>query len=189
MTRDYTLELEADDDNKAPLLSIFGGKITTYRKLSEAAMHKLAPYFPGMGSAWTAHAPMIGADFGSEGFAVWSNAIKQALNWLPEALLSRWIDAYGTRLLTLLEHKSSLQDLGTHFGQQLYQAEVDFLINTEWARSADDILWRRTKLGLYLDASQYQALQAYVAESIQHLGPVDLNRTHSTITTAQRETA
>ena len=168
ITRDYTLELETDDNEKAPLLSIFGGKITTYRKLAEAAVATLAPFYPNMGKAWTREAPLPGGDIDIE-FGQWMASIRKSYPWLSERHLERVCNAYGTRVHQALGGAQSAQDLGEHFGAYLYANEVDYLIREEWARSADDIIWRRSKLGLYLTAAQVDRLDNYIKQRVPAL--------------------
>lgn len=163
MTRDYTLELQADTQNKAPLLSIFGGKITTYRRLAEAACQALKPYFPAMGTGWTREQRLPGGDIGSASFAEWQQQIAHQYSWLPAETLNRLGHAYGSRIHLMLAQCSSLHDLGIHFGHGLYQREVEYLLHQEWARSAEDIIWRRSKLGLHLTAEETALLQDFVS--------------------------
>lgn len=166
ITRDYTLETQADEQRTAPVLHVFGGKLTTYRKLAEAALLALKPYFPDMPDSWTQRSTLPGGDIGCDDFAAWRESLKSMYPWLPDELLARLGDAYGSRVHTLLSHCASMSDLGTHFGAGLHQREVEFLIAYEWARSADDILWRRSKLGLRLSAEQQQALDLFVGEKL-----------------------
>lgn len=161
MTRDYTLELE-DNDNEMPLLSIYGGKITTYRKLAEAAMVKLAPYFPKLGPSWTATNPLPGATAATQSLQDVSDIIQEVHPWLPENLIKRYSRSYGLLCLQFLASSQSTQELGDHFGADLYQREVDYLVESEWAKSAEDILWRRTKLGLVMSDKETQALAEYL---------------------------
>lgn len=165
ITRDYTLELEADENDKAPLLSIFGGKITTYRKLSESALSQLSNYFPAMGKPWTAHHPIVGGDIGEQSYQDWVSSIQDTYPWLDGALLTRLTNAYGTRIHFLLDGKTSMADLGTHFGSDLYQAEVEYLLRHEWARSSEDILWRRSKLGLHTSPEDTRSLDTFILEN------------------------
>lgn len=159
ITRDYTLELDSGD-NKAPLLSIFGGKITTYRKLAEAAANKICEFFPEAGSTWTASSPLPGADFDStEDLA---REIRDKYPWLDEQLIARYVRSYGTLTFKLLGSSTSIKDLGEHFGANLYEQEVNYLIKEEWAKSVEDILWRRTKLGLRLTKTQQKRLAAFI---------------------------
>lgn len=157
MTRDYTLDLDARD---APLLSVFGGKITTYRKLAEAALEQLSPYFQNIGEAWTAGVALPGGDIDSrEAFAM---RLVRDYPFLGEARARRFASSYGSLCLRFLQGKTDEAQLGEAFGAGLTQAEVDYLVRDEWARSTDDILWRRTKLGLRLDAAQQERLTTYL---------------------------
>ncbi|MGJ7095801.1 glycerol-3-phosphate dehydrogenase [Vibrio hannami] len=161
VTRDYTIELE-DEYDDAPLLSIFGGKLTTYRKLGQAAVDKLAPFFPNMSEQWTKEATLPGGDFTSR------ENLKKALGnqypWVEDETIWRWVKAYGTLSSEFLDESNSLDDLGQDFGHGLYQAEVDYLIEREWAISAEDILWRRSKLGLEFTQEQAATLTHYLNE-------------------------
>ena len=158
VSRDYLLELAAEP---APVLTVYGGKITTYRSLAESAMEKLASQFPHMGKAWTAEATLPGGEFTSQ--AALLAEFKQAWPWLPEALLQRWVGSYGVITRQLLEGCSTLSDLGRDFGHGLYAREVDYLCEEEWAEYVDDILWRRTKLGLRFSTVESQVLVNYLA--------------------------
>jgi len=139
---------------------VFGGKITTYRKLAEAAVNKIVPYFENTGPAWTENAPLPGGDFTH--LAVLTNAITKQYPWLPLKLRTRMIRNYGTRITDVLGAASSLQSLGQMFGADLYEQEVNFLIEREWANKVEDIIWRRTKLGLYLSAQQVNDIKEYL---------------------------
>ncbi|MGF1776379.1 glycerol-3-phosphate dehydrogenase [Vibrio nomapromontoriensis] len=160
VTRDYTIELD-DPLNDAPLLSIFGGKLTTYRKLGQAAVDKLAPFFPKMGPEWTRTAALPGGNFSNRESLV--AEVMSEHRWMDESLVKRWVHAYGTMIYTLLEGKQAIDDLGQEFGAGLYQVEVDYLLDAEWAVTAEDILWRRGKLGLAIDSIQFNALTDYIA--------------------------
>lgn len=181
ITRDYTLELEADENKKAPMLSIFGGKITTYRKLSEAAMAELQPFFPTMGKSWTANTPITGGDIGGASYQEWVESIRNRYPWLDESHLIRLTNAYGTRIHHVLEDTTSIKDLGRCYGADLFQREVDYLVQMEWARSAEDILWRRTKLGLHFSPQQIKALDASINS------PKGSQPTHQEIPTMERQ--
>jgi glycerol-3-phosphate dehydrogenase len=157
------------DSAGAPLLNVFGGKITTHRKLAEEAVDLLAPALGSDAQAWSGaedvHLP--GGEFADArqhdaGFDQFLHATVQHYPWLPGGLALRYARAYGTRLHALLDSRSSLDSLGEKFGADLYQAEVDFLVREEWAHSAEDILWRRSKLGLRFNAAQRRHLQAYL---------------------------
>ena len=164
VTRDYKLEWDAPAD-AAPLLSVFGGKITTYRKLAQAAVNRLASAFPQIGNCVTAERPLPGGDFTDQ--ATLLSELSLSHNYLPTAVLKRYTRSYGTLSHQLLAGCHSLADLGEDFGHGLYQAEVSYLLNHEWAHTAADILWRRTKLGLRLDQAQQQRLTEFIASRQQ----------------------
>jgi glycerol-3-phosphate dehydrogenase len=147
VTRDYVFELDQGWNGKAPaLLSIFGGKITTYRKLAEHALEKLG--VPG--ASWTAAAPLPGGDIANLDFEAFVGAQTAAYPWLAPGTVRRMARAYGTRIGRVLCDARGIADLGLSFGGGLSAAEVIYLIHHEYARSADDVLWRRSKLGLHL---------------------------------------
>ncbi|WP_160287587.1 glycerol-3-phosphate dehydrogenase [Pseudomonas knackmussii] len=166
VTRDYTLSLQGAP-GEAPLLSVFGGKLTTYRKLAEAALAELAPSFPRMGPAWTAHAPLPGGEQMGTPERL-ANEIERDHPWLPAGLALRWARSYGMRSWRLLDGVECESDLGEHLGNGLYAREVDYLCHEEWAEEADDILWRRSKLGLFLDAGEQQRLGEYLKREHPH---------------------
>ena len=149
-TRDYVFHLD-EENGAAPLLSIFGGKITTYRRLAEAALDKLAPHLSSpqrQARGWTETAPLPGGDFAFSAVREAVEALRRDYPFLPHALAQRLFRAYGTRARQLLGDAASEEDLGLDFGSGLRQREVEYLIRQEWAKSAEDILWRRSKLGL-----------------------------------------
>jgi glycerol-3-phosphate dehydrogenase len=160
-TRDYVLSL---DTAGAPLLNVFGGKITTYRRLAQAALAKLAPFFPNAGPEWTARAPLPGGDFPHFDVARLVGDLMRAYPFLGDYWAARLIRAYGTEAATVLGPARSLADLGRDFGATLTEAEVRWLMAHEFAHSADDIVWRRTKLGLRLSPDQITALGAFMRE-------------------------
>ncbi|MEI7064716.1 glycerol-3-phosphate dehydrogenase [Dickeya chrysanthemi] len=153
ITRDYTLSV-ADENGKAPLLSVFGGKLTTYRKLAEHALEKLVKYYPQAGQAWTRNAILPGGDISGsrEDYAA---TLRRRYN-LPEALARRYSRTYGSQSEKILGNAQSLNDLGEHFGHTLYEAELRYLVEHEWVVSLEDAIWRRTKLGMWLDDAQRQ---------------------------------
>ncbi|MCI4003798.1 glycerol-3-phosphate dehydrogenase [Dickeya dianthicola] len=153
ITRDYTLSV-ADESGKAPLLSVFGGKLTTYRKLAEHAMDKLVKYYPQAGQAWTRNAILPGGDISGsrEDYAA---ALRRRYN-LPEALVRRYSRTYGSQSEKILGNAQAPNDLGEHFGHTLYEAELRYLVEHEWVVSLEDAIWRRTKLGMWLDDAQRQ---------------------------------
>ncbi|MCK6262500.1 glycerol-3-phosphate dehydrogenase [Vibrio sp. ZSDE26] len=165
ITRDYTLELDAKG-GQAPLLSIFGGKLTTYRKLGEAALDKLKPYLNGMGEKWTATHALPGGNFSCSREQL-AKTIHAQYPWLAEALILRYVTQFGTYTWQLLEGKHDQQSLGAKFsegGHGVYQCEIEYLIEQELACTSEDILWRRTKLGLYLDEEEKHAIEHFVEE-------------------------
>jgi len=163
-TRGYRLEL-SDAGEGAPLLSVYGGKITTYRHLAEEAVDKLAARLPALsGKAWTTRKPLPGGDFPVEGLEALKAGLAADYSFLGEADLDRIARAYGTRARVWLGDAQGWQALGRLFGAGLTQAEVDYLRRHEWAVSAEDVLWRRTKLGLRLSAGEQTALADYLSD-------------------------
>jgi glycerol-3-phosphate dehydrogenase len=167
-TRDFRLE---SDRAGAPLLSVFGGKITTSRKLAEQAVDWIGHTLGHPAHGWTAQACLPGGDLygplpGKRGvleFDAWRARQAQRYPWLPAALLARYARAYGTRIHTLLARRSSLAELGPEVLPGLYEAEIDYLMTVEWARSGADILWRRTKLGLHVAPGGAALLDEWIA--------------------------
>jgi glycerol-3-phosphate dehydrogenase len=164
LTRDYSFEVD-HAEGRAPVLTVFGGKLTTHRRLAEDAMQKLCAIMP-----WPAGCPsrsdiLPGGDFGPAGLEGYRKALRTRLPWLPEMQLNRYVELYGTRADGLLKGTASLADLGSLIGADLYQREVDFLTETEWAATVDDIIWRRSKLGLRLSAVEIGRLASYLRET------------------------
>ncbi len=166
ITRDYTLSLNQEDE-QAPLLSVFGGKLTTYRKLGEAAMKQLNPFLPNMGKSWTASSPLPGGEAYS--FDSVSQKIKQQCPWLSDATVKRYCQQYGSRALIMLGGVVTEDDCGTHFGDQVYAIELDYLKQHEFAQTAEDILWRRTKLGLLCSQQTLANISAYLENESQRV--------------------
>ena len=160
-TRDYVLTCE-DEDGAAALVNVFGGKITTYRRLAEHVMDRLHPYFPGLGTSWSGNEPLPGGDFAIEDRQALIVRLQRTFEFLTAEWAARLVTAYGTDAFTILEGATSRDDLGRHFGGTLHAREVDWLVTREWAVSADDILWRRSKLGLVLTAEEASALDIYL---------------------------
>lgn len=148
VTRDYTLDIEHHQD--APILNVYGGKITTYRRLSEEAGNKVVETLGRGTGPWTAEATLPGGEGVTVDFDLFIKALKREYNWLPEPLIHRYSRAYGARAREFLRGLKRISDLGEHLGEGIYEAEIAYLINTEWAMTIDDILWRRSKLGLHL---------------------------------------
>jgi glycerol-3-phosphate dehydrogenase len=161
VSRDYSFDLQTSAGSP-PLLSIYGGKITTYRNLAEHALDELVPHLPAMGAAWSATKPLPGGDFPAGGARDYAASLLARHPWLGEARARRFARCYGTRSTTLIGEASCVEDLGQEFGAGLTAREVDFLRRSEWAQTAEDILWRRTKLGLRLDATQIAALKNFL---------------------------
>jgi D-erythritol 1-phosphate dehydrogenase len=168
VTRDYVFDIDAPH-SAAPMLSVFGGKITTYRKLAEHALEKLAPYFPRMSGRWTKDAALPGGDLPDADFARFLGQLRSRRAWLPEDVSLSYARRYGTRAGKLLDGVRSLGDLGRHFGATLYEREARFLIADEWAEEADDILERRTKHGLHLTDAERTAFAAWVQARVHEL--------------------
>jgi glycerol-3-phosphate dehydrogenase len=160
-TRDYVLEV-VDRDGAAPLLNVFGGKITTYRRLAEGALAKLAPYFPDMAGIWSAGVPLPGGDFAVDGVEPLITALRQKYPFLDDRFARRLVRAYGTEANSVLGEASRLDDLGRCFGWNLTEREVRWLMTHEWARTAADVLWRRSKIGLRLDTDETAALDQWM---------------------------
>jgi glycerol-3-phosphate dehydrogenase len=163
VTRDYVFDLDTTG-GQAPVLSIFGGKITTFRKLAEHALEELKPFFPTMKPAWTQTAKLPGGDMPDADFERFFAGFRGRHPFLEEAQARRIARAYGTRAEEFLAGAKSLADLGADFGAGLTAAEVDYLVRKEWARSAEDILWRRSKLGLHVPAGTAERIDAYLSE-------------------------
>ncbi len=163
-TRDYVLKLE-NGAGKSPLLSVFGGKITTFRKLAEAVLDKLSPVFPGMGSAWTSGSPLPGGNFGLGEIEDRIAALQRKYSFYAPRNIRRLFRAYGTDAETVLDGARFAQDLGESFGM-LSEREVNYLIDNEWARTAEDVLWRRSKLGLHLSTEEQVKLQTYFMKKL-----------------------
>lgn len=164
ITRDYTLALSRVNE-MAPLLSVFGGKLTTYRKLAETAMQQLKVFFPEMRGNWTATAALPGGEQ-MQSISQLIQEIRTHMIDVPEMLAKRWASAYGSRIWNILGEATSVEQLGQHFGHGLYAQEVDYLCRVEWVTISRDVLWRRSKLGLSFTQKETEALDAYLAGKI-----------------------
>lgn len=161
-SREY--KLTCHSHHGAVLLNVFGGKLTTYRLLAEKAVNLLAPAFPHCGPAWTALSPLPGGHLLGHSFEEYCRLVTSHYPWLAPTTLARFVRQYGSRLHTLLQHCHSISDLGQHFGHDLYEGEVRYLMQHEWAQTSEDILWRRTRLGLYLSAQEQMELQKWLLD-------------------------
>ncbi len=159
-TRDYTLKVERDGG--APVLNVFGGKITTYRRLAEAAMDKIAAELPGTRGPWTAGAPLPGGDFPVDGVEALVAELRRTYGFLTDFWARRLVRAYGTEAAQVLGAAAQVSDLGQDFGATLTAAEVAWLMDREYARTAADVVWRRHKLGLRMDDAQVAALDDWM---------------------------
>ncbi|RWA86159.1 glycerol-3-phosphate dehydrogenase [Mesorhizobium sp.] len=160
-TRDYVLKAEGGE-GAAPLLNSFGGKITTFRRLAESMLEKIEGFLGKRGKPWTANAPLPGGDFPATGFDAQVARLKNAYPFLDQRLARRLTRLYGTRAEKLLGLAKSNADLGRNFGADLYEAEVRYLVENEWAVTAEDVLWRRTKRGLHFSREQTAALEEFM---------------------------
>jgi glycerol-3-phosphate dehydrogenase len=165
VTRDYIFDIDPKEPTatNAPILSVFGGKITTYRKLAEHGLDRLRPAFPKMGNAWTAGAHLPGGEIPGADFDRWLDGFRARNAFLSADLAKHYGRLYGTRADEMLDGARSMADLGRHFGALLYEREVDFLRRGEWAIDAEDILDRRTKHGLHLTPEERAAFAAWLA--------------------------
>jgi len=160
-TRDYVLKVEGGGD-LAPVLNIYGGKITTYRRLAETALEKLQPFFPDLGKPWTADAPLPGGDFPVDGLSALAAKIAARSPACSPKRAMRLAHAYGTRALRIVDNVRTEVDWGVPFGGDLTEREVRYLMAHEWARTAEDVLWRRSKLGLRVDKAEAARLEDWM---------------------------
>ncbi|MET3900389.1 glycerol-3-phosphate dehydrogenase [Devosia sp. UYZn731] len=172
-TRDYVLKTVASE-GAAPLINVIGGKLTTFRRLAETALQKVEALIGAKGPAWTRTARLPGGDFPATGFAAAVAALKSRYPFLDTAYATRLVRLYGTRAVVVLGAAQGYADLGRHFGADLYEAEVRYLIDHEWAVTSDDILWRRTKRGLLGQAIRVADLDAFLAA--QHAVPSSIGK-------------
>ena len=168
ITRDYTLALSQETHDQAPLLSVFGGKLTTYRKLAESAMQQLKAFFPEMKGSWTATEALPGGEnmVSAEQLV---NEIRAQITDVSESLAKRWATSYGSRIWNILGEAVSIDQLGLSFGHGLFAKEVDYLCRFEWVTTSEDILWRRSKLGLVFSQNEIDRLDAYLSNKPNHI--------------------
>lgn len=159
-TRDYKISIQ-DNAGAAPLVTLLGGKITTYRKLAEETINQLETYFPHMGPSWTLTTPLPGGQLHAPTLAIFIKQLNDDFPWLSKTTLTRYAYSYGYLTYELLKDTHSIEDLGQLFGADLYLKEVEYLIQNEWACTADDILWRRTKCGLLFNEKAISDLKYF----------------------------
>lgn len=160
LSRDYIYHYSAEP---APSITVYGGKITTYRQLAADAVNQLQTIFPHLPSSSTHKIPLPGAVLGKINFKEYQQYAIKKYDWLERNVLEHYLNNYGTRTEILLINCNKMQDLGIRFADLFYQAEVDYLLAHEWARNSDDVLWRRTKLGLSIDKAEEKALTDYLS--------------------------
>ncbi|TAJ85591.1 MAG: glycerol-3-phosphate dehydrogenase [Reyranella sp.] len=169
VTRDYHLEVDGSPQDKAPILSVFGGKITTYRRLAEHALRDLQPFFPRMGGPWTDSRALYDGEMADaptfeQAFDRFVDGAAASKPGLPKELVRILARRHGSGIEDLLEHVKTVADLGRHFGGSLYEVEVRHLVRDEWAVEAEDMLWRRTKEGLHMTAGEREAFAVWMEE-------------------------
>jgi glycerol-3-phosphate dehydrogenase len=164
-TRDYVLKLD-HGPGEAPLLSVFGGKITTFRRLAEAVLERIAPFFPEAGKPWTVSASLPGGDFPHADVEPRIAEMQRKYSFMTPRNVRRIFRAYGTEAESIFQGARFAQDMGKSFGL-LTEREIDHLVDKEWARTADDILWRRSKLGLHLSPGDQEALRAHLTPELK----------------------
>lgn len=165
VTRDYILNIERDeaDPNSAALLTVYGGKITTFRHLGQAACHKLRGFLPHMGQDWTENATLPGGDINANrDISEFINSLAKKYDFLPKTLIKRLATHYGSKVYEMLGDATGLDDLGAAMGHDIYAAELDYVIDYEWVGCVDDFIWRRTRLGLHIDDATKANIQKYI---------------------------
>ena len=168
VTRDYLLTLD-EPAGEAPLLTVYGGKITTYRRLAEHALDRLAHIVKG-GPAWTRESHLPGGEFPYNGFEALVAKTRNSRPFLSEAHAQRLVATYGTRVERVLGPARRLEDLGPCLGADLTGVEVRYLMERDWAQTEDDVLWRRTKLGLRFSLEERERLGKFMAATVGHGG-------------------
>ncbi|HUT48612.1 MAG TPA: glycerol-3-phosphate dehydrogenase [Alphaproteobacteria bacterium] len=166
VSRDYKLFVDGDLPARAPVVTVFGGKLTTHRKLAEKVVNRIIPWFPRKGGPWTDTAVLPGGDMPDHDFALYLAGLARSFDWLPAEHLHGLARRHGSLTPALLEGAGSPKDMGLHFGAGLYERELAWFAEKEWARAADDVLWRRTKMGLHLDAAEREAVSDWIARVV-----------------------
>lgn len=167
VSRDYEILME--QKNQPPLITIIGGKLTTHRSLAEETVNLLKPFFPAIKLAWTATSPLPGGNFPNEDLNKFKVEFKKEYSWLPDEICERYIKNYGTRSYLILENTKNLHDMGEYFSNGLYEKELIYLIQHEWVMTLDDILWRRTKLGLLMDVVTKNKITSWLKAYLDNL--------------------
>jgi glycerol-3-phosphate dehydrogenase len=166
ITRDYVFELDTGPSGGAPLLSIYGGKITTYRKLAEQALDHVARFLPALKPRWTERAVLPGGDLPAGGLPAWTAELTRRYAAVPGATVRGLARRHGTRAVQILGTARGPGDLGADFGHGLTEAEVGYLVRTEWARTGADVLWRRTKCGIGMTEGERGRVDAFVTSCV-----------------------
>lgn len=162
-TRDYVLKVDGDAATGAAI-NVFGGKLTTSRRLAESVLEKIEDVLGKKGASWTKTSRLPGGEFEPLAFEAEARRLAMDYAGMPPRLIRRLLRQYGTRARALLGTATSVEELGQHFGWDLYATEVDYLVANEWARTAQDVLWRRTKVGLRVSAEEVTRLEDYLAQ-------------------------
>lgn len=165
VTRDYVLDIEEFAPG-APFMSIYGGKITTSRKLAGHALEKLDEFYDNIGDEWTGDSVLPGGNIPDGDFDDYYERLSHSYPWMQAGTLRRLARSYGTRIDVIIGEAKQLSDMGQHFGRGLTEAEVRYLIANEWVSAADDVMWRRTKLGIHMSDKEQTALEAWFAENL-----------------------
>ena len=160
ISRELKIELVLTDE--LPTINLYGGKLTTHRSTAEKVMKTLKPFFPSMKKSWTSSTTLPGGNMNNLNTFL-SNQV-QRYAWLDKNIVSRYVLSYGTEIHNLLSHKKNINDLGKHFGYGLFEHEVEYLLQNEWASTAEDILWRRSKLGLYFSNQENEVLNNFITK-------------------------
>lgn len=177
VTRDY--EFDLDETDQVPLLNIYGGKITTYRKLSEQAVRKLAKYFPSMTGNWTHQEPLPGGDIANADITSFIDSLRKRYAWMPRDLITHYARLYGSRTHQLIGDAAKVADLGPQFSPHLFAAEARYLVQTEWARTPSDVLYRRTKHGVHLSEAQRVSFSEWFEKELAATEPVSQTATYN----------
>lgn len=169
VTRDYVLDIyrHGTDLESPPLLTVYGGKITTFRHLSQAVCHRLRIFLPHMGLDWTLKAILPGGDINNNrNMAAFITTLENKYDFLPQTLINRLATHYGSKVHEMLGNAKNIKALGTHMGHDIYAAELDYVITHEWVTCAEDFIWRRTRLGLHIDKKIITKIENYIEECL-----------------------